>query len=154
MLRLLRHLGLRNALFGVCALSLLAVLAGVWIAAGHDGRLLQAIQRGDTAGALEALQHILGLALLVGVVLLGVVIWVSTRWVVTRPLELLLGAARKMGEADLTHSVEAVGSDELAVLAGVLNSIAQNLRDTLARVRGVGEAVGTVIDQLSRSGCR
>ena len=30
------------------------------------------------------------------------------------------------------------------MLAGVLNSIAQNLRDTLARVRGVGEAVGTV----------
>src|SRR5262249_58822423 len=34
-LRLLRHLGLRNALFGVCALSLLAVLAG---GGGRGGR--------------------------------------------------------------------------------------------------------------------
>jgi methyl-accepting chemotaxis protein len=151
-LRLLRHLGLRNALFGVCALSLLAVLVGVWISVGRDARLLEAIRNADPPAAMAELQRTLGLALLLGILLVGVVLWVLSRLVVTRPLEQLLGAARQMSEADLTFSVEAEGSDELAVLAGALNSIGRGLRDTLARVRGVGEAVGTVIDQLSRSG--
>jgi methyl-accepting chemotaxis protein len=153
-LRLLRHLGLRNALFGVCVLSLLAVLAGVWISVGRDALLQEAIRNADAPAAMGELQRTLGLALLLGILLLGVVLWVLSRLVVTRPLERLLGAARQMSEADLTHSVEAEGSDELAVLAGALNSIGQGLRDTLARVRGVGEAVGTVIDQLSRSGAQ
>ena len=55
MLRLLRHLGLRNALFGVCALSLLAVLAGVWISVGRDQRLLEAIRNADAPAAMAAL---------------------------------------------------------------------------------------------------
>ena len=61
-------------------------------------------------------------------------------------------AARRMSEADLTQTVTLAGGNELAVLAGALNRIGQGLRDTLARVRGVSEAVGAVIDQLSRSG--
>jgi len=148
----LRQLGLRNALFGVSSLSLLAVLAAIWFYVPRDASLLDAIHRGDEAGALAQLQRTLLLAMLVGSVIFAALLWVLGQLVLTRPLENLLAAARRMSEADLTQSVDPGGADELAVLAGALNRIGQGLRDTLARVRNVGEAVGSVIDQLSRSG--
>jgi len=150
--RWLRQLGLRNALFGVSSLSLLAVLAAIWLYVSHDARLLAAIHRGDEAGVLAQLWRTLWLAMLVGFLAFAALLWFLSRVVLTRPLEEILVAARRMGEADLTQTVTLAGSDELAVLAGALNRIGQGLRDTLARVRNVSEAVGSVIDQLSRSG--
>ena len=152
MLRWLRQLGLRNALFGVSSLSLLAVLAAILLYVPHDASLLAAIHRGDEAGVIDQLQRTLWLAMLVGSVAFAFLLWALSRVVLTRPLEEILGAARRMSEADLTQTVTLGGSDELAVLAGALNRIGQGLRDTLARVRAVSEAVGSVIDQLSRSG--
>ena len=152
MLRWLRQLGLRNALFGVSSLSLLVLLAGIWLYVSHDARLLAAIHRGDEAGVLSQLWRTLWLAMVVGFLAFAALLWVLSRVVLTRPLEEILTAARRMGEADLTQTVTLGGTDELAVLAGALNRIGQGLRDTLARVRNVSEAVGTVIDQLSRSG--
>jgi methyl-accepting chemotaxis protein len=151
-LRWLRQLGLRNALFGVSSLSLLAVLAAIWFYVSNDAHLLGAIHRGDEAGVLEQLKRTLWLAMLVGSVAFAGLLWILSRVVLTRPLEEILVAARRMSEADLTQTVTLGGSDELAVLAGALNRIGQGLRDTLARVRAVSEAVGSVIDQLSRSG--
>jgi methyl-accepting chemotaxis protein len=151
-LRWLRQLGLRNALFGVSSLSLLAVLAAILLYVPHDASLLAAIHRGDEAGVIAQLQRTLWLAMLVGSVAFAFLLWALSRVVLTRPLEEILGAARRMSEADLTQTVTLGGSDELAVLAGALNRIGQGLRDTLARVRAVSEAVGSVIDQLSRSG--
>ena len=90
--------------------------------------------------------------MLVGSLAFAALLWVLSRLVLTRPLEEILVAARRMSEADLTQTVTLAGSDELAVLAGALNRIGQGLRDTLSRVRAVSEAVGAVIDQLSRSG--
>ncbi len=152
MVRWLRQLGLRNALFGVSSLSLLAVLAAIWLYVSHDRSLLAAIHRGDEAGVLDQLRRTLWLAMLVGSLAFASLLWVLSRVVLTRPLEEILVAARRMGEADLTQTVTLGGADELAVLAGALNRIGQGLRDTLARVRSVSEAVGSVIDQLSRSG--
>ncbi|HEY1906834.1 MAG TPA: methyl-accepting chemotaxis protein, partial [Myxococcaceae bacterium] len=152
MLRWFRQLGLRNALFGFSSLSLLVVLAAIWFYVSHDARLLGAIHRGDEAGVLDQLRRTLWLAMLVGSVAFAVLLWVLSRVALTRPLEQILVAARRMSEADLTQTVTLGGSDELAVLAGALNRIGQGLRDTLARVRAVSEAVGSVIDQLSRSG--
>jgi len=151
-LRWFRQLGLRNALFGFSSLSLLAVLAAIWFYVSHDARLLGAIHRGDEAGVLDQLRRTLWLAMLVGSVAFALLLWVLSRVVLTRPLEEILVAARRMSEADLTQTVTLGGTDELAVLAGALNRIGQGLRDTLARVRAVSEAVGSVIDQLSRSG--
>ena len=152
MLRWLRQLGLRNALFGVSSLSLLAVLAAIWFYVSHDARLLAAIDRGDRAEVLNQLWRTLWLAMLVGFLAYAALLWFLGRVFLTRPLEEILVAARRMSEADLTQTVTLGGTDELAVLAGALNRIGQGLRDTLARVRNVSEAVGTVIDQLSRSG--
>ena len=53
--RWLRQLGLRNALFGVSSLSLLAVLAAILLYVSHDASLLAAIHRGDEAGVLSQL---------------------------------------------------------------------------------------------------
>ncbi|HZX41761.1 MAG TPA: methyl-accepting chemotaxis protein [Myxococcaceae bacterium] len=151
-MRWLRQLGLRNALFGVSSLSLLAVLAAIWLYVSQDTSLRAAIHRGDEAGVLDQLRRTLWLAMLVGSVAFAALLWVLGRVVLTRPLGEILVAARRMGEADLTQTVTLGGTDELAVLAGALNRIGQGLRDTLARVRNVSEAVGSVIDQLSRSG--
>ena len=152
MVRWLRQLGLRNALFGVSSLSLLAVLAAIWLYVSHDASLLAAIHRGDEANVLSQLWRTLLTAMVVGFVAFAVLLWILSRLVLTRPLVEILVAARRMSEADLTQTVTIAGSDELAVLAGALNRIGQGLRDTLSRVRAVSEAVGAVIDQLSRSG--
>jgi methyl-accepting chemotaxis protein len=150
--RWLRQLGLRNALFGVSSLSLLAVLAAIWLYVSHDASLLAAIHRGDEAGVLSQLWRTLLTAMVLGFVAFAVLLWVLSRLVLTRPLGEILVAARRMSEADLTQTVTLAGTDELAVLAAALNRIGQGLRDTLSRVRAVSEAVGSVIDQLSRSG--
>ncbi|HZW89452.1 MAG TPA: HAMP domain-containing methyl-accepting chemotaxis protein [Myxococcaceae bacterium] len=152
MVRWLRQIGLRNALFGVSSLSLLAVLAAIWLYVSRDASLLAAIHRGDEAGVLSQLRRTLWLAMLVGSVAFAALLWLLSRLVLTRPLGAILVAARRMSEADLTQTITLAGSDELAVLAGALNRIGQGLRDTLSRVRAVSEAVGSVIDQLSRSG--
>jgi methyl-accepting chemotaxis protein len=150
--RWLRKIGLRNALFGVSSLSLLAVLLAILLYVSHDASLLAAIHRGDEAGVISQLRRTLLLAIVVGSLAFALILWLLGRLVLTRPLEQILVAARRMSEADLTQTVTLAGSDELAVLAGALNRIGQGLRDTLSRVRSVGEAVGAIIDQLSRSG--
>ena len=152
MVRWLRKIGLRNALFGVSSLSLLAVLLAILLYVSHDASLLAAIHRGDEAGVISQLRRTLLLAIVVGSLAFALILWLLGRLVLTRPLEQILVAARRMSEADLTQTVTLAGSDELAVLAGALNRIGQGLRDTLSRVRSVGEAVGAIIDQLSRSG--
>ncbi|MGZ6028068.1 MAG: HAMP domain-containing protein, partial [Myxococcaceae bacterium] len=116
MLQWLRQLGLRNALFGVSSLSLLAVLAAIWLYVSHDARLLAAIHRGDEAGVLSQLWRTLWLAMVVGFFAFAALLWVLSRVVLTRPLEEILTAARRMGEADLTQTVTLGGTDELAVL--------------------------------------
>jgi len=73
-LRWLRQLGLRNALFGVSSLSLLAVLAAIWLYVSHDASLLAAIHRGDEAGVLSQLRRTLWLAMLVGSVAVAVLL--------------------------------------------------------------------------------
>ena len=150
--RWLRKLGLRNALFGVSSLSLLAVLAAILFYVSHDASLLAAIHRGDEADVLSQLQRTLLIAMLGGLLAFPALLWALGRLVLTRPLEQILVTARRMSEADLTQTVTLAGTDELAVIAGALNRIGQGLRDTLSRVRAVSEAVGAVIDQLSRSG--
>ena len=152
MVRKLRQLGLRNALFGVSSLSLLVILTLIGLYVSRDGRLLAAIHRGDEAGVLDQLWRTLLTAMALGFVAFAAIFWVLSRFVLTRPLGEILVAARRMSEADLTQTLTLAGSDEVAVLAGALNRISQGLRDTLSRVRAVSEAVASVIDQLSRSG--
>jgi methyl-accepting chemotaxis protein len=151
-LRLLRHLGLRHALLGVSSLALLGLFWATWLYLSRDGTLLSAIARGDSAGALSELRRTLLLALVLGILVLGLALWLWSRLVIARPLSELMVVARGMGEGDLTQTVDPLGSDELSILGGALNRIGQTLRDTLARVRGVSESMGSVIDQLSRSG--
>ncbi|HEY1334201.1 MAG TPA: hypothetical protein VGF31_08090, partial [Myxococcaceae bacterium] len=66
MVRWLRKLGLRNALFGVSSLSLLLLLAAILFYVSHDASLLAAIHRGDEADVLSQLRRTLLLAMLVG----------------------------------------------------------------------------------------
>jgi hypothetical protein len=84
--RWLRQLGLRNALFGVSSLSLLAVLAAIWLYVSHDASLLSAIHRGDEAGVLTQLWRTLLTAMVLGFVTFAALLWVLSRLVLTRPL--------------------------------------------------------------------
>ena len=86
MVRWLRQLGLRNALFGVSSLSLLAVLAAILLYVSYDASLLAAIHRGDEAGVISQLRRTLLLAMLVGSVAFAGLLWALGRLVLTRPL--------------------------------------------------------------------
>ncbi|HLT30937.1 MAG TPA: HAMP domain-containing methyl-accepting chemotaxis protein [Myxococcaceae bacterium] len=77
--------------------------------------------------------------------------WIGRRFVLA-PLEDMQAMARRLSESDLTGRVAENASHEMGSLAEALNRIGQGLRDTLGRIRGVGEGVADVIEQLSRTG--
>ncbi|PTL83799.1 methyl-accepting protein [Vitiosangium sp. GDMCC 1.1324] len=89
---------------------------------------------------------VIGLALVVGL------IYIVTHSLILRPLDRMMAVARKMAEGDLTSRVSVDAAGELAQLAEALDGIGQSLRKTLGQVRGVGEVVSNVIEQLSRAG--
>ncbi|MBX5481537.1 MAG: HAMP domain-containing protein [Myxococcaceae bacterium] len=87
-----------------------------------------------------------------GFLLLAVISWALSRGIVLRPLKAMMLQASRLSEADLTGRVEVTRQDEIGLAAEALNRISQSLRETLGRIRGVGEGVAGVIEQISRTG--
>ena len=56
---------------------------------------------------------------------------------VMRPVRELTGAARRLGEGDLTQRVAVKGRDELTILAGAFNAMADSLQDAEATRRSM-----------------
>ncbi|MBI5547357.1 MAG: methyl-accepting chemotaxis protein, partial [Deltaproteobacteria bacterium] len=79
-------------------------------------------------------------------------VYLISRAFIMRPLAQMMSAAKKISDCDLTEQPQALGSAEFAELGEALHRTAENLRSTLAQVKGVSESVASVIEQISHTG--
>jgi methyl-accepting chemotaxis protein len=122
---------------------------------GSGGRsVLVLMHQEELNKALGSLRRTVLAALLLGCGLFLVLVWGISRRFILRPLDSMMAVASKLSEADLSVRVDESSntSSELGNLAMALNSIGQSLRDTISRVRGVAEGVGSATEQISRTG--
>ncbi len=91
-------------------------------------------------------------ALAIGTLLFFLFATLISVFIVGRPLDRMQLVARRYADGDLTTRVDVRGDDELASMAESLNRVGQNLNETLARVRGVTEAIGQVIERIRATG--
>jgi methyl-accepting chemotaxis protein len=92
------------------------------------------------------------IAVLVGGILLFVLmVYAISRRFVLRPLEDMIAVASRVSECDLTQRVEKTANDELGAMADAFNRITSNLSQTLAKVKGVTEGIGQVIERITNT---
>jgi methyl-accepting chemotaxis protein len=72
---------------------------------------------------------------LVGTMVLAGALVLILSFFVTRPLERIVGAIRRLAEGDLTVEIKHRSRDELGQLADSVNRLSQNFRDTLRQAR-------------------
>jgi signal transduction histidine kinase len=64
-------------------------------------------------------------ALLGGAILIGILLLLVRS--LTRPIAILVAAARRIGDGDLEHRIQEAGTDELGTLSGAFNEMAEHL---------------------------
>ena len=95
---------------------------------------------------LHDIRMAMALVLVIGpAIFLAFLAWIGRRFVLA-PLEDMQAMARRLSESDLTGRVAENASHEMGSLAEALNRIGQGLRDTLGRIRGVGEGVEDTVE--------
>ena len=94
---------------------------------------------------------VLALLLCTGLVLGGILWWLTQR-LVMRPLMDMSLVAGRVSERDLTARAPVLADDELGQLAEAVNRIGENLALTLSRMNGVSGSVSLVIERIERSG--
>jgi methyl-accepting chemotaxis protein len=109
-----------------------------------DERFVEDVKAGLRSGLL--------LSVLVGVLVFAAAMALVGRILLDQPLERMTAMAHRLAEADLTQGLEQGGADGLGRLAVALDRLCESLRETIGRARGVGEAIGLAVGQLSRSG--
>jgi methyl-accepting chemotaxis protein len=115
-----------------------------WVVHGHDAA---EVDRQVT----HVLLVVAGTLAACGLALMALLAWLSHR-LVLRPLTQMSVVAGRVSECDLAARAQPLADDELGMLAASLNRIGENLTATLARVRGVSEGVGQVIERIARTG--
>ncbi|GFE59916.1 methyl-accepting chemotaxis protein [Geobacter sp. AOG2] len=104
----------------------------------------------NTEAAIAITDSSLILSVVCTVVMLAIAFvfgMVSTR-LITRPVHSLVQQAEKIAAGDLTVKIEQESRDEIGVLAGSFAKMAENLRDTLGRVKATSDQVATASNQL------
>ncbi|MBE2201978.1 MAG: GAF domain-containing protein [Anaerolinea sp.] len=96
----------------------------------------------------------IGLTAVITMILAGLLVYFTIRYVVTRPLATLLGSVQQITAGDLTQIVQVKSQDELGTLAVAFNSMTTQLRDLVStleqRVAGRTRALATSAE-ISRS---
>ena len=110
---------------------------------------IDAVARGVESRASGARSVILSIAL--AALALGVLIaWTLTRSL-TRPLESLVDAARRVAAGDLRQPVVAEGRDEVAEVSRSIGEMQAQLKDLIGRIRADAESVTATATTLSSS---
>lgn len=78
-----------------------------------------------------------------------VLVHVSIRKFITRPILSMEKAADRMASGDLTYVVQVEGRDELASLGKAINRMSMNLTDMLSKVGGVTNSVSGVTAEIA-----
>lgn len=78
-----------------------------------------------------------------------VLVYVSIRKFITRPILTMEKAADRMASGDLNHEIQVEGRDELASLGRAINRMSLNLTDMLSKVGGVTNSVSDVTANIA-----
>ncbi|HEU4383381.1 MAG TPA: HAMP domain-containing methyl-accepting chemotaxis protein [Anaeromyxobacteraceae bacterium] len=78
--------------------------------------------------------------------------WALSSRLLFSPVGEMRAVARRLSESDLSARAGKHAEDELGSLAESLNRIGENLTVTLARVKGVTDALGRVIERIKKTG--
>lgn len=70
------------------------------------------------------------------------------RWLVGRPIAVLVASARRIGHRDFLHPIELTRADELGQLAAEMNAMSQELAQALAAIALESEARIRAVEQL------
>ncbi len=90
------------------------------------------------------------IAALVAALAIGAVLALLISRSITRPLAQAVRAARNMSGGDMTHALQAPGSDEIAELLQSLEAMRQNLSRVVAQVRQGSEGVETASAEIAQ----
>jgi methyl-accepting chemotaxis protein len=91
------------------------------------------------------------LVLGVSVILVVAVMYLCLRLLVLRPLFRVVEGAQRMAQGGLAHPVEVAGEDEMARLAGHINTLRYHLRESIEESSAVAEALAEAVEELDRS---
>ena len=92
-----------------------------------------------------------GIVSVVGLVVVGVVIFIGLRKSVTDPIEDLAGEVRTVAGGDLRTSVEGTGPPEIVALGGDIEAMRQRILEELAKVEEAHTAIAAQAIELERS---
>jgi methyl-accepting chemotaxis protein len=106
-----------------------------------QNRLDEAIARSQLIGSLIVLG---------GLVLIGLVSWVTMRSI-TRPVKLVKASLEALAAGDLTVRTGVVAKDEVGQMAAALDTAQASLREVLAGVASSAHAVASSSEELSSS---
>lgn len=104
----------------------------------------------DADKAIEATVFKVIVGIIVGVILcigLGLIL----ARLITRPISLSVNFAEKLGQGDLTQTIEIDQRDEVGQLANALNKMVEKLRDVVANVQAASDNVASGSQELSAS---
>ncbi|MFB9278017.1 two-component system histidine kinase PnpS [Cohnella cellulosilytica] len=124
-----------------------AILVNAEEGENGPGVVRLAMSLGDVERSLDNMW----LALIFGLLLLFVVAGAVSYRValgVTRPLERMTAAAKRMANMDYATRVPEGGKDEVGELARALNAMASSLQDQLDEIRGNGTRLQSVLDNM------
>ncbi|WP_305044031.1 methyl-accepting chemotaxis protein [Geoalkalibacter sp.] len=116
---------------------------------GHEEGMLIAVDRSEMIAARQNLQHLV-LATMAGVGLLAILIGVTIARGIVKPLAAVVGNLRDIaeGEADLTRTLKVASGDEVGLLAENFNRFLGRLGETVRRIRGVRDELGTAMEKI------
>lgn len=97
---------------------------------------------------IKKLQWIFGLLGLAGTLLLLFIVRYIMK-VMLQPIAEMLKTARKMAAGDLSQEIMIKGQNEIADLAGAINTMSSNLTEMLRKVRTTGGGLGEAMTMMS-----
>jgi phosphate/phosphite/phosphonate ABC transporter binding protein len=87
---------------------------------------------------------------LVGVALMGLLLWFLLRWLVTLPVRRIQRAAESLAEGDLTVDAGVTSRDEIGRLWGSLQESLRTLSGVVTRINAVSTRVSGVADTIEK----
>ncbi|MES1209721.1 MAG: histidine kinase dimerization/phospho-acceptor domain-containing protein, partial [Pseudomonadota bacterium] len=117
---------------------------------GARGVARLAVPLDDVDAAVQQVQHILAIALLVALII-AAVISMSAAQILSRALARMTDAARRMAAGDLGVRTRPTGRDEIASLGRALDVMAGNLASTLTALRSERDLLGVILQSMQES---
>ena len=124
------------------------------IAAFNDFPVLQWVIVGSTfsdeiSRDIVNLRNLFGLVAMLAVAVLGGIIFVYIRSVVTRPLARAVRIAQTIASGDLTDRIESQSNDEVGQLMQAMSDMNQSLYRSISQVRTSADAIATASAQIA-----